>query len=87
MYLVSRAFEENPRPARILGMADHNRNLGARLPNLAIHVSAGEVAGRKPTKSRTHGDFDNDPATMNRVLRRIINKSPATPFTRKSLTY
>jgi Caspase domain/N-acetylmuramoyl-L-alanine amidase len=32
-----------------------------------------QADGRFATQALTHGDFDNDPATMNSVLRRILN--------------
>ena len=45
------------------------------------------VAASKKSKSESHGGFDNDATTMNTVLRRILGKKPAHPFTPKSLKY
>ena len=39
------------------------------------------------TASTSHGGFDNDPATMNDVLKRILGKLPAAPFTKDNLDY
>lgn len=87
LYLVSRSFEENPRPVKILGMEKYKKGVAAGLTNLAIHYSAGNVASSKQTKSESHGGFDNDPTTMNTVLRRILGKTPKQKFTKKSLKY
>ena len=87
LYLVSRSFEEDPRPAKILGMEKYKQGVGSGLPNLSIHYSHGNVASSKKSKSESHGGFDNDPATMNAVLRRILGKKPRQPFTKKSLEY
>ena len=87
LYLVSRSFEEDPRPAKILGMEIYKKGVAAGLKNLTIHYSQGNVAASKKTKSETHGGFDNDVTTMNSVLRRILRKKPEVPFTEKSLKY
>jgi hypothetical protein len=36
------------------------------------------------TDSTTHGGFDNDAATMNTILSRILGKPAAEPFNRNS---
>jgi hypothetical protein len=41
----------------------------------------------KRSASDSHGGFDNDPATMNDVLKRVLGKPPAVPFTDKNLDY
>lgn len=87
LYLVSRSFEEDPRPARILGMEKYKQGVGTGLNNVLIHYSHGDVPSSKQTKSESHGGFDNDPTTMNTVLRRILGKKPTRPFTKKSLKY
>jgi hypothetical protein len=87
LYLVSRSFEENPRPAKILGMQKYSRNLESSLSNLNIHFSDGDVSDSKLSKSESHGGFDNDPTTMNTIMRRILRKAPKVPFTNKSLRY
>jgi len=87
LYLVSRSFEEDPRPAKILGMEKYKQGLGRGLSNLSIHYSHGNVPSSRQTKSESHGGFDNDPTTMNTMLRRILGKKPKQPFTEKSLKY
>ncbi len=90
LYLVSRAFEEKV-PEKILGMEKYSAPLQstARISRLgkrfAIHYSSGQATD--PTASRTHGGFDNDPATMNTVLRTILGKEPRVLFTPDSLSY
>jgi hypothetical protein len=39
------------------------------------------------SRSDTHGGFDNDPNTMNSVLRRILGTAPAFPFTQRDLQF
>ena len=87
LYLVSRSFEEDPRPARILGMEKFKKGVSTGLTNVRILYSDGNVASSKHTRSETHGGFDNDPTTMNSVLRRILGKTPPHKFTGKSLKY
>jgi hypothetical protein len=58
-----------------------------RIPNLNIEYSEGPVPGARKTKSATHAGFDNDPATMNHILRRVLRARPMKPFTNKSLEY
>ncbi len=74
LYLVSRAFEENPRPAKILGIQKHNGRLTSNLPKLKVKYSDG-ITG-SGTASESHGGFDNDIDTMNSVLRQILRKAP-----------
>jgi hypothetical protein len=87
LYLVSRSFEEDVRPAAILGMEKYKRGVATGLKNLTIHYSQGEIDLSKATKSETHGGFDNDPTTMNNLLKRVLGKRPTCPFTPKSLKY
>jgi hypothetical protein len=84
LYLVSRAFEDNT-IAPILGMQKYNNDLS--LGNLPVNFvySKGVSSGRSASKS--HGGFDNDPATMNDVLKRILGKKPERPFTKRDLDY
>lgn len=87
LYLVSRSYEENPRPVKLLGMHKYSKNLASSLANLNIYFSQGRVTGAKHSGSESHGGFDNDPLTMNSVLQRVLGKKPAHPFTKKSLKY
>jgi hypothetical protein len=38
------------------------------------------------TDSNSHGGFDNDEATMNSILGRILGKAPGEPFKPEELT-
>jgi len=90
LYLVSRAFEEQT-PARILGMERYSQVVGRRkLPRLSIHYSKGKVPGARVTAAASHADFDNDPLTMNHILRRVlrsVGREPVREFTASSLRY
>jgi Papain family cysteine protease len=88
LYLVSNAFEEEVPGARILGMEKHCKLVERRvLPRLSVHYSQGKVPGARVTASDTHAGFDNDPLTMNHILRRVCGKSPKLEFTQQSLNY
>ncbi|GAB4140017.1 MAG: C1 family peptidase [Planctomycetaceae bacterium] len=80
LYLVSNAFEEELE-APLLGMQKFSDSID-KLSNLNFHYSESSR-----TKSTTHGGFDNDPATMNDVLKSILGKKPKTPFTVENLKY
>jgi Papain family cysteine protease/Alpha/beta hydrolase of unknown function (DUF900) len=85
LYLVSHAFEETV-PAPILGMErDSSQMPGHR--NLSFVYSKGENQGTDASQSATHGGFDNDPHTMNDVLKRILGKAPVRPFAKDDLEY
>ena len=83
LYLVSQAFEEKL-PAPILGMrnyADELKNdaeLNALGKRFNVHISDGNAS--RYTESKTHGGFDNDPVTLNRLLRDILSKKPTKYF-------
>ena len=82
LYLVSNAFEDRPE-APILGMEKFHG-----LADLAnVSVILGGRGGSVRSESETHGGFDNDARTMNDVLRRILGRKPARPFTREILDY
>jgi hypothetical protein len=90
LYLVSRAFEEDV-PEVLLGMEEGSKlveqNNNSRL---SVHYSKGDVPAAKITTSESHGGFDNDPLTMNHILRRILRTSKQVPvleFTKNSLNY
>jgi hypothetical protein len=85
LYLVSRAFEENPRLAKILGIQKHNGRLTSNLSKLKIRYSDGNTGSG--TASESHGGFDNDIDTMNSVLRQILRKVPTQAFTKQTLKY
>lgn len=83
LYLVSNAFEP-PGTSSILGMQIFKGD--ADLSTAKEVVYAGDGAP-SITDSRTHGGFDNDVATMNRILQRVLGGPPAHPFTRETLEY
>lgn len=88
LYLVSRAFEEEP-PERILGLQKYRNRLG-RLPGgnkLRFEVSNGSSRENPRTTSTTHGGFDNDLATVNDILKSVVGGTPERPFTEEDLEY
>lgn len=85
LYLVSRAFEEKVSPPEpLLGMQTYSAPLEGLRPNsLHFHYTDG-----RRTASTSHGGFDNDPVTMNSVLRTILGDTRVRqPFTKESLEY
>ena len=86
LYLVSNAFEDKRKEA-ILGMEKFSKDLVSN--NLEIVYSTGESRANIRTASKTHGGFDNDPETMNDILKRVLNTdvTPAVHFTKKNLDY
>ncbi|GAB4358822.1 MAG: C1 family peptidase [Gammaproteobacteria bacterium] len=86
LYFVSRSFEEQT-PAPILGMQLYSKALDNTHPRLELVYSHAD-AGREPrTLSEVHGGFDNDPATMNDILKRVLGKKPKREFTPEDLDY
>jgi len=76
LYLISRALERQ-KNIPLLGMAKYHDKVDSG-PGLTVRISNG--AGGV-TASRTHGGFDNDAATMNSVMTRILGAAPPQPFT------
>lgn len=90
LYLVRGAFEPEY-DARILGLqiaidADAKlRSLFGRDGSPAradLVFSPGTAGPRSESGSRRHGDFDNDPATMQSVARRILGRNAVDDFPR-----
>ncbi|GAB3440466.1 C1 family peptidase [Insolitispirillum peregrinum] len=82
LYLISNAFE-GARGTPLAGMADSADDLGLKVG--AVHIAD---AASPVTRSRSHGGFDNDPVTMNHILRRILGgASPVREFTARDLDY
>ncbi|WP_444901459.1 C1 family peptidase [Microbulbifer sp. SSSA007] len=79
LYLVSNAFEEK-RGEALMGMQIYNDQIP--MNEVKIHYSPSNA-----TKSKTHGGFDEDPATMNSLLRKVLGKKPPRPFTTGDLEY
>ena len=99
LYLVSNACEKK-RGTPILGMhacldndkamqAAYQGNAADGLPHLIIAGANKETEGQETASSQSssHGGFDNDVATMNSVLYRILGGAPARPFSRHDLAY
>lgn len=81
LWLVSNAFEEKSEMP-ILGMkAYHKKTIG---DPLTIYYSDSDTTR---TAATTHGGFDNDPSTMNDILRSILGKKPDRPFSAQDLDY
>lgn len=74
--LVSRAFERVPEK-KILGMKAYSKRLKAK--GLSFYYS--EEGKTKTTNSTSHGGFDNDPNTMNHIMKTILGTFPEMPFT------
>ena len=92
LYLVSNAFEpepsatarppKTPRSKPLLGMQKFKDQIGTSLLNV---VYAGP--GSAVSNSNSHGGFDNDPATMNDILRQVLGKAPVRPFSKDDLDF
>ncbi len=89
LYLVSNAFErkrENEKEGGkpIMGMQKFHAPLKRNTKIKFIYSNE----GRTPlSKSETHGGFDNDPVTMNDLLKKILKGSITRPFEKKDLEY
>jgi hypothetical protein len=92
LYLVSNAFEGR-RDTAILGMqrsveADaelarcFERSIGG-LPSVVVAGTGGKPGN--VSGSTTHGGFDNDPDTLNSILRRVLGVEPQRLFTTRDL--
>lgn len=86
LYFVSRSFEEDT-PAPILGMRTYSKVLDGTLPKLDLVYSHGDESKEPRTLSTVHGGFDNDPATLNDILKRVLGKKPKREFTKADLEY
>lgn len=83
LYLVSNAFEEQ-RPMPLLGMETFLNK--AKIANDPLKIWIANKPGA-PSKSTTHGGFDNDPDTMNDILKSVLGKKPQRPFSKQDLDY
>lgn len=77
LYLVSRAFEDST-PESILGMEKYTKNLD--LDNIPVSRVISDGLKNKRSRSISHGGFDNDPYTLNDVLKRILGRKPKFLF-------
>ena len=83
LYLVSNAFEQ-PSKSPILGMQIFRGNAGLTTADEVFYAGDEQPS---ITDSRTHGGFDNDVATMNQILERVLGSTPDPAFTRRTLEY
>lgn len=87
LYLVSQAFEEQP-PESILGMQVFNEGLTEQSGGaLEFVYSHHKDDPESRTRARSHGGFDNDPATLNDIMRNILGKEPQRLFVADDLSY
>ena len=78
--LVSRALEPEAQERKdkmmpILGMEKYSKKLKGK--GLNTYYSDGE---KGYTRSISHGGFDNDPHTLNHILKTILHREPTKPF-------
>jgi hypothetical protein len=89
LWLVSNAFEDE-RGTPLLGMKYYINSkpdlLTSAFDEVIESVGKGVTADAKCT-SETHGGFDNDLATMNEMLSRILGKNPDHLFDQRDLDY
>ena len=88
LWLVSNAFEDE-RGTPLLGMKHYIKSNPGLINSAFAQVieSVGQQAINPPCASETHGGFDNDPATMNAVLSRILGRKPQPEFDQRDLDY
>ncbi|MCB1759694.1 MAG: peptidase C1 [Gammaproteobacteria bacterium] len=86
LYLVSNSFEEE-NPAPLLGMKRYNKGLDRALKQRLEFVYSSGAGGNPRTTAKSHGGFDNDAATMNDILRHILDAEPPRPFRSEDLRY
>lgn len=90
LYLIYYALERERRTP-ILGLEESVRDDPAMRRTFGLDGRPSEVggvvwsvtpaeSGRSASQATTHGDFDDDPATMNSILRRILDVSDSVPI-------
>ncbi|MBK1657191.1 C1 family peptidase [Paracraurococcus ruber] len=96
LYLVSNAFEPR-RDTPLLGMERWVRQVpkspapdaevAALLRQTLVVAGAPARGSLGPSRSDSHGGFDNDPDTLNSILRRILGAAPKPGFETRDLQY
>lgn len=88
LWLVSNAFEDR-RGTPLLGMRAYLDSDPGLVSSAfaAVISSAGAGTAGAASASESHGGFDNDAATMNSALRRILGRTPQVPFEQRDLDY
>ena len=84
LYLVSNSCERDGRGTPIVGMQKFSKNITKANGMPKMHYSNGEGS---ITRSKSHGGFDNDPYSMNHVLKSILSKAPSSSFTANELEF
>lgn len=85
LYLVSKAFEER-HEAPLLGMRIYSSKIEPPAGKDLEFVYSSKRRS-KESRSTSHGGFDNDPYTLNSVLKTILGKAPKRKFTERDLDY
>ena len=81
LYLVSDAFETR-KNMPLLGMEKFHKPIAG--DPVTIYYAD---ANSPHTASTSHGGFDNDPKTMNDILRSVLGKKPERPFSQQDLDF
>jgi hypothetical protein len=81
LYLVSDAFETR-KNMPLLGMEKFHKPIAG--DPVTIYYAD---ASSPHTSSTSHGGFDNDPKTMNDILRSVLGKKPERPFSPQDLDF
>lgn len=85
LYLVSRAFEERAE-APLVGMRIYSKKIGVP-SGKDLDFSYSRKRRSNESRSTSHGGFDNDPYTLNSVLKIVLGGSPKRKFTDRDLDY
>lgn len=85
LYLVSRSFEER-HDAPLLGMRIYSKKIG-QPAGLDLDFIYSRKRRSNESRSTSHGGFDNDPYTLNSVLKTILGNTPKRKFTERDLDY
>jgi hypothetical protein len=83
LYLVSNSFERAGKGTPLLGLERDLENFPTDESLARIHYSNGQTS--EYTLSNSHGGFDNDPVTMNHILKCIKKGSAISRFTYREL--
>ena len=70
-----------------MGMKIHSSALEGEAPGVLEFVYSDGPGRNSRTESTSHTGFDNDPATMNDLLRQILGAEPVRPFRPEDLDY
>lgn len=85
LYLVSNSFEHDGPGTPLIGLQKFSEHITEANGMPKIYYSDGRTGSI--TRSQSHGGFDNDPYTMNHVLRSILGTAPSQPFSKVELDF